>query len=72
MSVERAEHEIADMVVNGRIVAKINRMEGIVNFQKKKFVNDVLNDWRGDINELLGKIEETCHLINRERVVHSK
>jgi hypothetical protein len=30
-----------------------------------------LNDWNTDIRSLLGKIEQTCHLINREKVVHA-
>jgi 26S proteasome regulatory subunit N5 len=66
-----AEKEIGDMVVNKRINAKINRMQGIVVFQKNKFTNDRLNDWNYDIRHMLDKIETTCHLINREKVVHN-
>mmetsp|Transcript_15176 Transcript_15176/g.11035 ORF Transcript_15176/g.11035 Transcript_15176/m.11035 type:complete len:105 (-) Transcript_15176:27-341(-) len=68
---DRAEAEIGDMVVNNRLHAKINRMQGIVVFQKSKFTNDILNDWNHDIRTLLDKIEQTCHLINRENVVHN-
>ena len=71
VSAERAETEIADMVVNKKVTAKINRMQGIVVFLKSKFTNDVLNDWNYDIRTLLDKIEQTCHLINREKVVHN-
>jgi len=70
VGIERTENEIADMVVNKRIVAKINRLDGIVKFHKKEFVNDTLNNWNHDIKSLLGKIDKTCHLINRERVVY--
>ena len=67
-----AEKEIGDMVVNKRLHAKINRMKGIVVFQQKtKFTNDALNDWNYDIRHMLDKIEQTCHLINREKVVHN-
>lgn len=69
---ERCEHEIADMVYNKSLIAKINWLEGIVTFKKRETVNDQLNSWNSDIKKLLGKIEETCHLINRERVVYSK
>jgi 26S proteasome regulatory subunit N5 len=71
VSVERAEVEIGDMVVNKRITAKINRMQGIVVFLKSKFTNDILNEWNYDIRSLLDKIEQTCHLINRENVIHN-
>ena len=72
VGVDRCELEIADMVVKKSLHAKINRIEGIVTFKKQAFVDSSLNEWNSDINSLLGKIEETCHLINRERVVYSK
>jgi len=72
VGVDRCEKEIADMVYNKAITAKINRIEGIVTFKKKQKVNDALNIWNADVNQLLRKVEETCHLINRERVVYSK
>ena len=68
-SVERSEVELSDMVVNKRVNAKINRLSGIVTFSAgKKFTNERLNSWNTDINTILAKVEETCHLINRERV----
>ena len=60
------------MVVNKRVTAKINRLHGIVSFLKNKQSTDVLNDWNYDIRNMLDKIEQTCHLINREKVVHNE
>ena len=58
--------------VNKRLSAKINRMEGVVVFKKsQRFTNDVLNGWNYDVRHLLDKVEQTCHLINREKVVHN-
>lgn len=72
VSVERAENEIGDMVVNKRILAKINRLAGVVVFQQRhKFTNETLDTWNHDIKTVLDKIEQTCHLINREKVIHS-
>lgn len=71
VSVERAENELGDMVVNKRIAAKINRLAGIVVFSKRKqFTNEKLNGWNYDLKVTLDKIEQTCHLINREKVIH--
>ena len=68
-SVERAEVELSDMVVNKRVHARINRLSGIVTFSAgKQFTNERLNSWNTDIKTILAKVEETCHLINRERV----
>jgi len=58
------------MVYNKRLTAKINRIQGVVSFLKSKFTNDNLNDWNYNIRTLLDKIEQTCHLINREKIVH--
>lgn len=72
VSVDRAEAELGDMVVNARISAKINRMAGEVVFScRKKFTNEQLDGWNHDIVKTLDAIENTCHLINREKVIHS-
>lgn len=71
VSLERAEAEICDMVVNKRISAKINRLENIVVFNhKKQYTNDRLSTWNTDVMQILDKVEHTCHLINREQVIH--
>lgn len=68
---DRAEAELCDMVVNKRISAKINRLEWIVQFiKKKKGTEQNLEGWNKDIKQLLSKVENTCHLINREKMVH--
>ena len=64
--IEEIEKELADMVVNNYIFAKINRIEKIVNFRKKTDYHDELDNYNYDMSNLLGKIEETCHLINKE------
>lgn len=71
VSVERTEKELGDMVVNGRISAKINRLAGQVTINKRKqFTNEKLNSWNEDLKQTLDKIEQTCHLIDREKVIH--
>ena len=64
--VEEIENEISDMVVNNYIFAKIDRIEKIVNFRKKTDHHDVLDNFNYDMDNMLKKIEETCHLINKE------
>ena len=59
------------------VSAKINRMQGIVVFKKgtsgaiEKTTNEGLNELNYDVRHMLEKIEQTCHLINREKVVHN-
>lgn len=57
------------MVVNKRVLAKINRLEGIVVFSKnKQQTNDRLSAWNSDTKSTLDKIESTCHLISRDKM----
>ena len=70
VSIDEIENELADMVVNNYIFAKINRIEKIVNFRKKTDYHDELDNYNYDMNNLLKKIEETCHLINKEYLTY--
>lgn len=69
-----SEHETEDflnaMVVKGSVVAKIDRLEGIINFFTQKNPNDMLNEWSHNISELMEKVQKTTHLINKEEMVH--
>ena len=67
---DEIETEIADMVVNNYIFARIDRIEKIVNFRKKTDHHNVLDDFNYDMDKMLKKIEETCHLINKEYLKH--
>ena len=64
--VDEIENEIADMVINNFIYARINRIDKIVNFRKKTDYHDDLDNYNYDMDNMLKKIEETCHLINKE------
>lgn len=72
VSIDKIEEEISDMVCNGLLRAKIDRIVGIVDFRRQMQPHDFMNDWSSDIKSLLNLVEETCHLINREHVIHTK
>jgi len=60
------------MIFNKIVYARIDRLKGIVDFHKKKNENEILNSWIGDVHSLLGLVDSTCNLINREIEVHGK
>jgi 26S proteasome regulatory subunit N5 len=72
LDLERNEVEkhVSRLVVNGSIYARINRPESIVAFKKKETPSDILNSWSSDIDSLLSLVENTCHLIHRENMIH--
>lgn len=68
IQVKEVETEIADMVINNYIYAKINRIASTVNFRKRQDGGDKLNDLNGDLIRMLEKLETTCHLIHKENL----
>ena len=53
------------MVTSGAIYARVDRPAKTVSFSKPKDANDVLNEWSGNIHNLLGLCEKLGHLITK-------
>lgn len=68
LSTDEAEEVLSYMVVNKTIWAKVDRLEGIVNFSAQKHPNEILNDWSRNLNTLMTLVGKTNHLINKEEV----
>jgi len=64
----RLEKEIASMVSDGSVYAKIDRPKDIVRFSTPKNPEAVLTEWSTDIDKLLHLVETTTHLINKENM----
>ena len=58
------------MIFDKIIFARIDRLTGIINFNKRKNENETLNEWVGDVHKILGLVDSTTNLINREYEVH--
>ncbi|KAK0524645.1 proteasome regulatory particle subunit [Tilletia horrida] len=65
----QAEASLAKLVSSGIVYAKIDRPAGIVNFERKRTHEDVLNAWSRDMEKLLDLVERTNHLVAREMSV---
>jgi len=64
------EEFLSKMVVDKAVEAKVDRLDNIVNFTKHQDPNELLNEWSHNINDLMGLVMKTTHLINREEMVH--
>lgn len=64
----RLEQEIATMVSDGSVYAKIDRPADIVRFAPSKNPEAILSDWASDIDKLLHLVETTTHLIHKENM----
>lgn len=68
LSTDEAEEVLSYMVVNKTIWAKVDRLEGVVNFSAQKHPNEILNDWSRNLNTLMNLVGKTNHLINKEEM----
>jgi 26S proteasome regulatory subunit N5 len=57
------------MVSEGVLKVKIDRPAGIVKFNHSK-LDSRMSDWVSSVHELLGLVEKTVHVINKENMVH--
>jgi len=49
---------------------KVDRPAGIITFKRPRAPEAVLSDWSSDVTQMMRLMESTCHLINREIMVH--
>lgn len=70
LPLEESEERLGDMVTSGILYARIDRLAGVVSFRRPTVAADALNSWSTDITKLLETVEETCHLIRKESVLH--
>jgi len=68
---KEAEAELSELVCSKFVYAKIDRPAGTIRFGEKQTYTDRLNDWSGSITKMLDLVENTCHLIQKEQMVHA-
>jgi 26S proteasome regulatory subunit N5 len=68
LTTERLESEIASMVSDGSVYAKMDRPMDIVRFSQPKSSEAVLTEWASDMDKLLHLVETTTHLIHKEQM----
>lgn len=68
---QESEAFLSNLVVNKTIFAKVDRLAGIINFQRPKDPNNLLNDWSQKLNSLMSLVNKTTHLIAKEEMIHN-
>uniref|UniRef100_A0AAV1UVZ1 PCI domain-containing protein n=1 Tax=Peronospora matthiolae TaxID=2874970 RepID=A0AAV1UVZ1_9STRA len=64
------ESSISTLVSNGSVYAKIDRPAKLVSFHRPLSPEEQLSNWSADITQLLRLVETTCHLVNKENMIH--
>jgi len=71
LPIGETEEVLSSLVVNGTVWAKVDRLEGVVNFKAYKDPSDVLNEWSHDMTSLMNLVGQINHLINKEEMMFS-
>jgi 26S proteasome regulatory subunit N5 len=66
LDADATEKHIADMVVGGRLYARIDRPAGTVSFVEPRGPTEILNSWSADVTKLLGLVDRACHIASME------
>lgn len=67
---KQTEESVCDMVINKDLWARVDRIDGIVTFAKKKDSTQQTQEWATGIDHVLGQVTAACHLIQKEYMVH--
>ncbi|CAE8679812.1 unnamed protein product [Polarella glacialis] len=68
---KETEAELSELVCSKFVFARIDRPAGTIKFGKKQTYTDRLNTWSDSITKMLDLVENSCHLIQKEQMVHA-
>lgn len=68
---KQVERFIMSLVANKTIYAKIDRVDGVVVFQKPKNCADVVKEWNESVQTCVSLIDRAAHLVVKERMIHA-
>lgn len=71
LNIDQTEKHLSDLVVKGAVWARIDRLSGVVNFERKKLPSEKLNDWSNTIDTLMDLLNKATHCIQKEEMVHA-
>ena len=67
----KTEVLLSEMVSTKQLYAKMDRPAGIISFTKPQPATEILNTYANDLSSLLQLVEKTCHMINKENMMHN-
>lgn len=70
-SLEKTETFLCQMIIDRTVEhAKIDRLDGVVCFEPIKSHVDMMDEWSYSVDHVMNKINQVCHLMAKEEMVH--
>eukprot|EP01059_Diplonema_ambulator_P007729 TRINITY_DN17213_c0_g1_i1.p1 TRINITY_DN17213_c0_g1~~TRINITY_DN17213_c0_g1_i1.p1 ORF type:complete len:480 (+),score=108.12 TRINITY_DN17213_c0_g1_i1:629-2068(+) len=67
---QETEDAICKLVIDKEIWARVDRIDGIVTFKRKKNSTEVMHDMKTGVDHVLSQITSACHLIHKEYMIN--
>jgi len=71
LTLDESEKHLADLVVKGAVWARIDRLAGTINFERKKKPSERLNEWSSTVDNLMVLLNKATHCIQKEEMIHA-
>lgn len=71
LSAQRTEEFMMELVQTKSLYAKIDRIEGLVVFQRTRNPTEVVSHWNEGVQKMVELVERTSHLVVKERMMHA-
>jgi len=64
---DTVEDLLCDEITSGRIWGRIDRIDGIVSFQRERKPEEIVSEWAQNVDEVLASVDRLDELVNKER-----
>lgn len=69
--IQKTENFLCQMIVEHTIEhATIDRLNGVVSFEAEKSYIEMMDEWSYNVDNVMVKINQVCHLMAKEEMVH--
>jgi 26S proteasome regulatory subunit N5 len=67
-SIQKIEDNLCELIFEDKVTCFIDRPAELIKFQIKKTETQMIDDWVGNINEIVDLVDFVCERIERENV----
>ncbi|CUF16078.1 proteasome regulatory non-ATPase subunit, putative [Bodo saltans] len=71
LSPDHTERFVMTLVADKSLYAKMDRLEGLIVFQRQLNCADVVKEWNANVEKCVGLVDRAAHLVVKERMLHN-
>ena len=67
-SISKIEDNLCELIFEDKVTCSIDRPAELIKFKTKKSESQMIDDWVGNINEIVDLVDFVCERIEREDI----